>query len=130
MPENNIPGIMKSKIYLISTLLLLAAYAHGQKISKEKQKIIDALDQKQALYSGTAMQIWNHAEIGYKEFKSCVLLQDLLKKEGFEVEEGVASLPTGFIASYGSGKPVVGILAAYDSLPGVSQEAVPYQKER
>lgn len=130
MAENNIPGTMKSKIYLISTLLLLAAYAHGQKISKEKQKIIDALDQKQALYSGTAMQIWNHAEIGYKEFKSCVLLQDLLKKEGFEVEEGVASLPTGFIASYGSGKPVVGILAEYDALPGVSQEAVPYRKER
>jgi len=56
--------------------------------------------------------------------------KDFLKKEGFKVEEGVAALPTGFIASYGSGQPIVGILAEYDALPGVSQEAVPYRKER
>ncbi len=121
---------MKIKIPLLFALILLATHTFGQKVSKEKQKIIDALDQKEATYAETAMQIWQHAEIGYQEFKSCVLLQDILIKEGFEVEEGVASLPTGFIASYGSGKPVVAILAEYDALPGVSQEAVPYRKER
>ncbi len=119
---------MKSFSFLIA--LLIATNSFAQKPSKEKQNIIEALDQKEAMYAKTAMQIWQLAEIGYKEFKSCVLLQDILKKEGFRVEEGVASLPTGFIASYGSGKPVVAILAEYDALPGVSQEAVPFRKER
>ncbi len=121
---------MKSRNVLIPVFLILSPFVFGQKISKEKKKIIDALDQKQAAYAETAMKIWDHAEIGYKEFKSCELLQDILKKEGFEVEEGVASLPTGFIASYGSGNPVIGVLAEYDALPGVSQEAVPFRKER
>ena len=111
-------------------MLIAALSAYSQKIPKEKQKIMSAIDEKVPVYSETAMAIWDYAEIGYKEFKSCVMLQDLLKQEGFVVEEGVASLPTGFIASYGSGKPVVGILAEYDALPGVSQEAVPYRKER
>jgi len=119
---------MKSFSFLIA--LLIATNSFAQKPSKEKQNIIEALDQKEAMYAKTAMQIWQLAEIGYKEFKSCVLLQDILKKEGFRVEEGVASLPTGFIASYGSGKPVVAILAEYDALPGISQEAVPFRKER
>lgn len=121
---------MKTRTLVLSIFFLSTVMAYGQKISKEKQKIIEALDQKQTVYAETAMQIWDSAEIGYKEFKSCALLQDLLKQEGFEVEEGVASLPTGFIASYGTGKPVVGILAEYDALPGISQEAVPYRKER
>jgi len=68
---------MKSKITLALSLLILTSFAFGQKISKEKQKVIDALDEKQAGYGETAMKIWNHAEIGYKEVKSCVLLQDL-----------------------------------------------------
>ena len=121
---------MKSKLSLLFSLVLLATYSYGQKISKEKQKIINDLDERQTEYAATAMEIWGHAELGYQEEKSCVILQEVLKKEGFAVEEGVASLPTGFIGSYGSGKPVVAILAEFDALPGVSQEAVPYRKER
>ncbi len=102
----------------------------SQKISKEKQSAISSIEDKKDSYKKTAMEIWNHAEIGYKEFKSCQLLQDLLQSEGFTVEEGVANLPTGFIGSYGNGGPVVAILAEFDALPGVSQEAVPYRKER
>jgi len=122
--------IMKNKITLVFTLILLGSMAFGQKISKDKKAIIAALDQKEENYAKTAMEIWKYAEIGYKEEKSCALLQDLLNDEGFKVEEGVAGMPTAFIASYGSGKPVIGILAEYDALPGVSQEAVPYRKER
>lgn len=121
---------MNIKYLFVPALLCIGFFSFSQKVPKEKQKIIKALNEKQEAYGETAMQIWNLAEIGYQEEKSCVLLQDLLLKEGFKVEEGVAGLPTGFIASYGSGKPVVGILAEYDALPGVSQEAVPYRKER
>ena len=58
---------MKIKIPLLFALILLATHTFGQKVSKEKQKIIDALDQKEATYAETAMQIWQHAEIGYQE---------------------------------------------------------------
>jgi aminobenzoyl-glutamate utilization protein B len=114
--------------FLIIGLVITTGF--GQKISKDKRAVITTLDQKEATYADMAMEIWQNAEIGYKEFKSCVILQDVLKEEGFKVEEGVASLPTGFIASFGSGEPVIAILAEYDALPGVSQEAVPFRKER
>ncbi|MGL6269537.1 MAG: amidohydrolase, partial [Chitinophagaceae bacterium] len=69
--------------------------------------------------------IWNYSEVGYKEEKSSALLKDLLTKEGFTVESGVAGIPTAFVASFGSGSPVIGILAEYDALPGLSQQAIP-----
>jgi aminobenzoyl-glutamate utilization protein B len=82
------------------------------------------------VFESIAMKLWDYAEIGYQEVKSSALLQEQLKKEGFGIQAGVAGIPTAFIASYGSGKPVIGILAEYDALPGVSQEAVPEKKER
>ena len=76
-------------------------------------------------YKNIALEIWDNAELGYKEKKSSALLQETLKKEGFAVESGVAEIPTAFVATYGSGKPVIGILAEYDALPGLAQNAVP-----
>ena len=75
-----------------------------------------------------ARQIWEWAEVGYQETKSSALLQQELKSAGFTVEAGVAEIPTAFIASAGSGKPVIGILAEYDALPGINQDAVPERK--
>ena len=121
---------MNKKALILLPLVFISFLTFSQKISKEKQKIIKALDDKQEAYGTTSMKIWKLAEIGYQEEKSCVLLQDNLISEGFSVETGVADLPTGFIASYGSGKPIVAVLAEYDVLPGVSQEAVPYRQER
>ncbi|WCL53692.1 amidohydrolase [Gimibacter soli] len=69
--------------------------------------------------------IWDYAEVGYKETKSSKLLQDTLKKAGFKVEAGVADIPTAFEATYGSGGPVIAILAEFDALPGISQDASP-----
>ncbi|MFX8871910.1 amidohydrolase, partial [Acinetobacter baumannii] len=71
------------------------------------------------------MRIWDFAEVGYKEVKSSALHQQTLKDAGFTVESGVAGIPTAFVATYGSGKPVIAILAEYDALPGISQQAVP-----
>ena len=68
--------------------------------------------------------IWNYAELGMQEFKSSSLLIKTLKDEGFRIEEGVAGMPTCFIATWGSGKPVIGILGEFDALPGLSQKAV------
>lgn len=74
-------------------------------------------------YKKIALQIWDYAEVGYKEVKSSALHQQVLKENNFTIEAGVAEMPTAFVASYGTGKPVIAILAEFDALPGLSQEA-------
>ena len=93
-----------------------------------KTEASQGLDSKYADYKNIALQIWNYAEVGYKEVKSSALHQQTLKDNGFDVKAGVADIPTAFVASYGTGKPVIGILAEFDALPGMSQEAAPDKK--
>jgi aminobenzoyl-glutamate utilization protein B len=93
-----------------------------------KASAMDALQASYGQYKDISLQIWKNAELGYKEVKSSALLQETLKKEGFTVEAGVADIPTAFVATYGSGSPVIGILAEFDALPGLAQEAIPEKK--
>ena len=73
-------------------------------------------------------QIWAFAELALQEFKSSALLADQLERAGFRVTRGVSGMPTAFIAEYGSGQPIIGILAEYDALPSLSQKAIPAQE--
>jgi aminobenzoyl-glutamate utilization protein B len=98
--------------------------------SADRASLLKRLDQIGPEYAGVAMKIWEWAEVGYQEEKSSGLLQEQLRKEGFQIEAGVADIPTAFIASFGSGKPIIGILGEFDALPGVSQAAVPERRER
>ncbi len=77
-----------------------------------------------------ARKIWEWAEVGYHEERSAALLAGALEAGGFRVERGIAGIPTSFIATIGSGKPVIGILGEYDALPGLSQQAVPDREAR
>lgn len=90
-----------------------------------KSAALKDIQSNYAGYKSIALQIWNYAEVGYKEVRSSALLQKTLKDNGFTVQAGVAGIPTAFVASYGSGSPVIGILAEFDALPGLSQQAVP-----
>jgi aminobenzoyl-glutamate utilization protein B len=90
-----------------------------------KQELIQSLNNQYNYYKERALKIWDFAEVGYKEEKSSALLQQTLKESGFNVEAGVAGLPTAFTATYGSGSPVIGILAEFDALPGLSQTGKP-----
>jgi aminobenzoyl-glutamate utilization protein B len=81
------------------------------------------LDSIRADLVSVNQDIWNFAELGLEEHRSAARLIGLLKKAGFTVREGVSGMPTAFVAEYGSGKPVVGILAEYDALPELSQQA-------
>ncbi|MFD1293154.1 amidohydrolase [Lutibacter holmesii] len=92
------------------------------------QDVLNSLDLKSESYGEIAQTIWDLAEMGYKEEKSSALLQKTLKDEGFKIEKGVAGIPTAFIAEYGSGSPVIGILGEFDALPGLSQERVAEKK--
>ena len=108
---------------LLTLLLFFSAFA-GMAQKKEKD-ILQSLDNKAADYSKIAHQIWENPELGYLEENSSKLLQQTLKEAGFSIKTGVADIPTAFVAEYGSGGPVIGILAEFDALPGVSQKAIP-----
>jgi len=92
-----------------------------QQINANKEAALAALNNAYDADKKTALQIWEYAEVGYKENKSAALHVQNLKAAGFTVETGVAEIPTAFVATYGSGSPVIGILAEYDALPGLSQ---------
>lgn len=108
--------------------LALAAQTKAPAIQALKDQTLAGIEAKHDGYKQTALQIWNYAELGYKETQSSALLQKMLKENGFAVETGVAGIPTAFVATYGSGSPVIGVLAEYDALPGLAQEAVPEKK--
>ena len=86
-----------------------------------KEFVLDAISRKQELVVEVSDRIFDFAETGFHEFETAKLYQQVLEKEGFAVEMGIAGMPTAFKASYGSGKPVVGFLAEYDALPELSQ---------
>jgi len=96
-----------------------------QLVNSNKEATLAALNNAYEADKKTALQIWDYAEVGYKETKSAALHVQNLRAAGFTVETGVAEIPTAFVASYGSGAPVIGILAEYDALPGLAQTASP-----
>jgi aminobenzoyl-glutamate utilization protein B len=119
-----------SRSFIIGLILLLCQpVSYGQapakmKIAKEKQLVLDWLSQPPTVekFGKIADSIWSYAELGLQEFKSSKLLADTLEQAGFKVERGLAGMPTCFVASYGSGKPVIGLLGEFDALPMLSQK--------
>lgn len=89
----------------------------------EKAKYLQVIDEKANIITDVSDKIWEYAELSLMEFKSCELYVKVLKEQGFNVECPVCGIDTAFKATYGSGKPVIGILAEYDALSGLSQEA-------
>jgi aminobenzoyl-glutamate utilization protein B len=122
--------MLRFSFFLSIFILALTANAQTKPNALEtlKELTVAGIQAKNDTYKQTALEIWNYAELGYKETKSSAVLQKLLKENDFKVEAGVAGIPTAFVATYGSGKPVIGILAEYDALPGLAQEAVPEKK--
>ena len=92
-------------------------------MTAEKQSALQTIEEKRDLITGIADKIWEFAELSLQEFKSAAAYCEALEKEGFEVERGTCNIETAFAASYGYGRPYIGILAEYDALSGLSQEA-------
>jgi len=107
---------------LAATLLPSAIF--GQQPARHQQ-ILELVDQHAAHFSGTSRTIWEYAELSYQEQKSSALLQRELQSAGFRVQSPVAGEPTAFVATFGQGAPVIGILGEFDALPGLSQAATP-----
>ena len=92
-------------------------------MTNEKQAAVNAVEAKKAVIDDVADSIWEYAELSLQEEKSCAKYCEVLEKEGFAVEKGICGIATAFSASFGSGRPVIGILAEYDALSGLSQKA-------
>ena len=89
----------------------------------DTQQVINEIDKMSSTFTKVSDGIWKYAELSVKEFKSAKLYVDVLKELGFEVEAPFAGIKTAFKGMYGSGRPVIGILAEYDALSGLSQKA-------
>lgn len=92
-------------------------------MTQEQQTAVAAVEEKKDLIGRVADQVWEYAELSLLEEKSADCYCQTLKEEGFRVERGICGIPTAFSAEFGNGSPRIGILAEYDALSGLSQEA-------
>ena len=89
----------------------------------DKQKLYAIIEENAPMLTGLSDKIWEYAELSILEYKSVAAYVQILKEEGFEVVENLCNVPTAFSGTFGSGKPVIGILGEYDALSGLSQQA-------
>lgn len=85
--------------------------------------VADYIDQHQARFSALSDAIWDRPETRFTETFAAGLLSTALEQEGFRIERAAGGIDTAFIASYGSGQPVIALLGEYDALAGLSQQA-------
>src|SRR5215471_5952945 len=97
-------------------------------VGEAKEIAIATVYEKAQSFQETNRAIWGWAEPSMLEYKSSALLAGLLEQHGFVVERGVAGLPTSFVATWGSGEPMIGVMAEYDALPGLSQAFEPVKR--
>ncbi len=116
--------LFKNILFMVLSLFIGTASAQN-KMSKTKKAIITSVEKHEAELIKISDEIWALAETAFEEHQSSKLLSDYAEKQGFKVERGVAGMPTAFVATYGSGKPVISVLGEFDALPGISQKAQP-----
>jgi aminobenzoyl-glutamate utilization protein B len=112
------------RVIFISFFLTIIVIADEVNKIYDYAQVIKSVDSHKDEIINANDSLWRAAELGLKEHQSSKLLIKILKRNGFSVKANIAGMPTAFIASFGKGKPVVGILAEYDALPGLSQKAV------
>jgi len=118
---------MKFK-FLLTVLYILSisfSISAQNKLNKLKNEVILSVESHQENLIKISDRIWALAETALEETKSSQLLSEYAENQGFVIQNNVAGMPTAFIASYGSGKPIIGILGEFDALPGLSQKAEP-----
>jgi len=107
---------------MITVAAMLPQFVFGASL-KKKEEAVASIEKHEAEIIALSDQVWGFAETALLEVRSAKALADYAEKQGFAVERGVAGLPTAFVASFGQGRPVIGILGEYDALPGLSQKA-------
>ena len=121
---------MLRRMLIVAVGLGLAPGLLAQPAEPERARLLQGVETRAATFGELSRRIWEYSEVGYKEEDSSAALGEKLRGEGFTVQAGVAGMPTSFVASWGSGKPVIGVLAEFDALPGLSQHDSPDRKPR
>jgi aminobenzoyl-glutamate utilization protein B len=116
-----------ARCFVFLALILLTS---PRPTSADRDGVVQSVNRRSDATWQIARRIWELAEPGYQETESAALLVETLEQFDFRVDVGVAGIPTAFSATFGSGKPVVGILGEYDALPGLSQDAVSSRQAR
>ena len=120
-----------SRLFLLLVALLIAAPVKGKvKWTANKKAVVASVEKHKKELTGISDNIWSYAELALVEHQSSRALSDYAEKNGFKVERGVAGMPTAFVATYGSGKPRIGILGEFDANAGISQKAQPTKEAR
>lgn len=119
---------MKSVSFLFGVCLLTSSVQLGAE--DLNSAAIDEVQTLAPLIDEMSISLWDYSEIALRETQSAAFLSAKLEAEGFTLERGVAGMPTAFVATWGSGHPVIGVLAEFDALPGIGNEAVPERKPR
>ncbi|MGA1545808.1 MAG: amidohydrolase, partial [Flavobacteriaceae bacterium] len=120
---------MKKNIFLLLVFALILP-VQAQQIKTIKKDLQKSIEQKQKELTTLSDAIWEAAETSLEEYKSSKLLKDYARQNGFEITENVAEISTAFMAKYGSGKPVIGILGEFDANAGISQKRQPTKEAR
>ncbi|AWH74938.1 amidohydrolase [Dokdonia sp. Dokd-P16] len=113
------------KLTLLYVLSMITLSVSAQKLSKNKQAVIAAVEKHEKELIRISDEIWSIAETAFEETQSAEILASYAEKNGFTVDRGVAGMPTAFVATYGSGSPVISVLGEFDALPGLSQKTEP-----
>ncbi|MGH6891947.1 MAG: amidohydrolase, partial [Dongiaceae bacterium] len=122
---------MCTRRLLLSLCLFTLAITGVHAITVDgRDEMLRKMDERADHFGQLSRRIWEFAEVGYKEKQSADLLKSELRAAGFQIQENVGEIPTAFTATYGGGKPVIGILGEYDALPGLSQIDAPEKKPR
>jgi aminobenzoyl-glutamate utilization protein B len=113
----------------LSLFTLMLTGVHAIAVD-DRNEMLRKMDERADHFGRLSRRIWEFAEVGYKEKQSADLLKSELRAAGFQIQENVGEITTAFTATYGSGKPVIGIMGEYDALPGLSQIDAPEKKAR
>jgi aminobenzoyl-glutamate utilization protein B len=116
---------MQKIFFFCGIVLSFTTMAQKPSVSANKTMVLNSVEKHQAELIKMSDQIWGYAEIAMREHRSAKLLADYAEAQGFKVTRGVAGIPTAFVAEYGTGKPIIGVLGEFDALPGLSQKAQP-----
>ncbi|MEO8596965.1 MAG: amidohydrolase [Candidatus Solibacter sp.] len=109
-------------------ILFVFLFALASLLADDKSVMLQKMDQRAPHYGDVSRKLWEAPELGYKEKQSAALLTGELRAAGFTIAENIGGMPTAFTATWGQGKPVIGIMGEYDALPGLSQDATPERK--
>jgi aminobenzoyl-glutamate utilization protein B len=120
--------IMKKMILLSITLFFFVQAKAQNKNTQLKKEIVRYIDTQSNFLSSISDSIWKFAEPSLEEYKSSTLLKDILKREGFSIQENAGGFATQFVATYGNSKPVIGLYGEYDADQGASNKTVPYRE--